>query len=231
MKTIGLIGGMSWESTISYYREINERVKLKLGGLHSAALILYSLDFHDIERMQDRGDWQAAGVVLAQAAVKLEAAGAEILVLCTNTMHKLAPALESAVRIPLLHIVDPTAQAITHAGLKKVGLLATRFTMEEAFYRDRLIQQHGLNVVLPTAADRALVHRVIYDELCRGKIVEDSRREYRRIMAQLVAQGAQGIVLGCTEISLLVSADDASVALFDTTALHARAVVDWALSP
>jgi aspartate racemase len=229
MKTIGLIGGMSWESTIPYYRHINETVKQQLGGLHSAKVILFSVDFHEIERMQQALEWDAAGQLLARAAQALERAGADIVVLCTNTMHKVAPAIEAAVAIPLFHIADPTAQAIKAQGLSRVGLLGTRFTMEQAFYKDRLQEMHGLQVLTPNAADRETVHHIIYHELCLGSVQEPSRQAYRRIMADLVAQGAQAIILGCTEISLLVGPGDAAVPLFDTTALHAREAALWAL--
>lgn len=228
MKTIGLIGGMSWESTALYYRQINEAVRQRLGGLHSAKIILWSVDFDGIAALQRAGDWAAAGEQLAQAARALEAAGTDFLLLCTNTMHKVAPAIEAAVRIPLLHIADPTAQAIQSAGFSTVGLLGTRFTMEQPFYVDRL-QHHGLQVLLPDAPDRDTVHRVIFEELCLGQISTASRQHYQRIMSKLVAQGAQAIILGCTEITLLVSADNASVPLFDTPALHAQAAADFAL--
>ncbi len=230
MKTIGLIGGMSWESTVPYYRQINETVKQHLGGLHSARIILYSVDFHDVERLQHAGDWDAAGALLAAAARALELAGADFLVLCTNTMHKVVPAIEAAVAIPLFHIADPTAAAIRQAGFSTVGLLGTRFTMEQDFYRERLRQRHGLAVLVPAPEDRDIVHRVIYEELCLGKVVPESRGQYRRIMAGLMAQGAQAIILGCTEISLLVDQHDASVPLFDTTGIHARQAAEWALS-
>lgn len=229
MKTLGLIGGMSWESTIPYYRIINEIVRERLGGLHSARLILYSVDFHDIERLQQAGAWDEAGMILADAARALEAAGAEGLALCTNTMHKVAPAIEAAVTIPLLHIADPTVAAVKAAGLHAVGLLGTRFTMEQDFYRGRLTARHGLTAIIPDPADREIVHRVIYDELCQGDIRADSRAQYREIMQRLVDAGAEGIILGCTEIALLVGLDDAPVPLFDTTALHARAAAAWAL--
>lgn len=229
MKTIGLIGGMSWESTIPYYRQINERIKEKLGGLHSAKIALYSVDFHEIERLQHAGDWPAAGRLLADAARSLQAAGADYLVLCTNTMHKVAPAIEAAVDIPLLHIADPTAEAIRAAGIATVGLLGTRFTMEQAFYKDRLVETFGLTVLTPDEADRQVVHRIIYEELCLGQIREASRQEYRRIIAALVEQGAEAVILGCTEISLLVGPADASVELFDTTALHALRAADAAI--
>ncbi|WP_332855563.1 aspartate/glutamate racemase family protein [Duganella sp. S19_KUP01_CR8] len=230
MKTIGLIGGMSWESTVPYYRQVNETVKQHLGGLHSAKVVLYSVDFHEVERLQHAGDWDAAGTLLADAARSLRAAGADFLVLCTNTMHKVAHAIEAAVDIPLFHIADPTAIEIKHAGYGKVGLLGTRFTMEQAFYKDRLRERHGLDVIVPDQHDRDIVHRIIYEELCLGRIVDASRDEYRRIIAGLVAQGAQAIILGCTEISLLVAQPDADVPLFDTTAIHARKAAEWALA-
>jgi len=229
MKTIGLIGGMSWESTVTYYREINETIKYRLGGLHSAKVMLYSVDFHEIERLQRAGDWDAAGEVLAAAARSLQAAGADFLVLCTNTMHKVAPAIEQAVAIPLLHIADPTAAQIKAAGHSTVGLIGTRFTMEQAFYRERLQTKHGLRVIVPDDDGRATVHRVIYDELCLGVVKPESRAAYRRIMADMAAQGAEAIILGCTEISLLVGQQDADVPLFDTTAIHARAAAEYAL--
>jgi aspartate racemase len=229
MKTIGLIGGMSWESTVPYYRQVNEGIKARLGGLHSAKVVLYSVDFHEIEQLQRDGDWDAAGELLAEAAQRLQAAGADLLVLCTNTMHKVAPQMEAAVSIPLLHIADATAAAITAAGHRTVGLLGTRFTMEQDFYRQRLQDRHGLQVLVPEAEDRTLVHDVIYDELCRGVIRDASRDAYRRIMDDLVARGAEAIILGCTEIGLLVGEQDARVPLFDTTALHANAAVEAAL--
>lgn len=231
MKTIGLIGGMSWESTVPYYRQINETIKARLGGLHSAKIVLYSVDFHEIEQLQHQGDWEAAGAVLAEAARSLEAAGADFLVLCTNTMHKVAPAIEAAVRIPLLHIADPTALEIKRAGYSTVGLLGTRFTMEQAFYRDRLSERHGLRVIVPDAQDRETIHRVIYQELCLGVVSAASRSEYRRVIESLASQGAQAIILGCTEISLLVDQQDSAVPLFDTTAIHARAAAEKALAP
>jgi aspartate racemase len=230
MKTIGLIGGMSWESTIPYYRQINEAVKSRLGGLHSARLVLYSVDFHEIERLQRSADWDAAGALLAAAARALHAAGAECIVLCTNTMHKVAADIEAAIPLPLLHIADPTALAIRRAGFSTVGLLGTRFTMEEAFYRGRLLDRHGLKVLVPDTDARARVHRVIYEELCLGRVEAASKQDYRRVMAELVGLGAEAIILGCTEISLLVDASDCSVPLFDTTALHAQAAAEFALA-
>mgnify|MGYP003600941511 FL=1 len=229
MKTLGLIGGMSWESTIPYYRIINETVRERLGGLHSARLILYSVDFHDIERLQQAGAWDEAGRILADAARALEAAGAEGLALCTNTMHKVAAAIEAAVTIPLLHIADPTAAAVKQAGIRTVGLLGTRFTMEQEFYRGRLMVRHGLTVIIPDPADREIVNRVIYEELCQGEARAESRAQYREIMQRLVEAGAEGIILGCTEIALLVRPEDAPAPLFDTTGLHARSVARWAL--
>ncbi len=230
VKTIGLIGGMSWESTVPYYRLINETINERLGGLHSAKLVLYSVDFHEIERLQHAGDWDAAGVVLAEAARLLQAAGATFVVLCTNTMHKVAPSIEAAVTIPLLHIADPTAVEIKQAGHSTVGLLGTRFTMEQAFYRDRLRDRHGLRVVVPGPEDREAVHRIIYEELCRGIVTAEARHAYRGIIERLVSQGARAIILGCTEISLLVDQRDAQVPLFDTTAIHARAAAEEALA-
>jgi aspartate racemase len=229
MKTIGLIGGMSWESTVPYYRIINETVRERLGGFHSAKLVLYSVDFHEIELLQSSGAWDESGQMLAQAARSLEAAGADLLVLCTNTMHKVADAIENAVKIPLFHIADPTAQEIKQAGLTKVGLLGTRFTMEQDFYRGRLRERHHLDVLIPDDADREVVHRVIYEELVLGLVRDSSRAEYRRIIHRLVEQGAQGVILGCTEISMLVGPSDSPVPLFDTTSLHARKAADWAL--
>lgn len=230
MKTIGLIGGMSWESTLPYYRHINEAIRARLGGLHSARLVLYSVDFHEIEQLQRSGDWQRAGELLGEAAAALERAGAEFLVLCTNTMHKVAEAIEQAASIPLLHIADPTAAAIHNAGLQRVGLLGTRFTMEQPFYRERLESRHGIQVMVPDEADRQLVHRVIYEELCLGTVREASRQAYREVIARLVAQGAQAVILGCTEIGLLIGAEDAVVPLFDTTLLHAGAAAEQALA-
>jgi len=230
MKTIGLIGGMSWESTVPYYRIINETVRERLGGFHSAKLVLYSVDFHEIEILQHSGSWDEAGRMLAQAARSLEAAGADFLVLCTNTMHKVADAIESAVTIPLFHIADPTAQEIKQAGLKKVGLLGTRFTMEQDFYRGRLRDQHHLDVLIPDDADRGVAHKIIYEELCMGSVRDASRAEYRRIIQRLVGQGTQGVILGCTEISMLVGPSDSPVPIFDTTSIHARKAAEWALS-
>ncbi len=230
MRTIGLIGGMSWESTALYYRIINETVRDRLGGLHSAPLVLWSVDFAEIERLQAAGDWQQAGRILGQAAAALQRAGAEFLVMTTNTMHLVAPAIESAAGIPLLHIADPTGEALVRAGVTTVGLLGTGFTMEQPFYADRLRSEFGLEVLVPPADDRAVVHRIIYEELVLGDIRDDSREAYRDVMRRLVEAGVQAIVLGCTEITLLVGPDDATVPLFDTTALHAVAAVERALT-
>jgi aspartate racemase len=231
MKIIGLIGGMSWESTASYYRLLNTYIKEQLGGMHSARVIVYSVDFHEIESMQRAADWDGAGALLADVARSLEAAGANCLLIGANTMHKVAPAIEAAVRIPVLHVVDAAAAAIRGAGLSKVGLLGTRFVMEQDFYIDRLRSRHGLEVLIPAQRDREIIHRIIFEELVVGKIIAASRTEFERIMAALVAQGAGGIILGCTEFSLLVRPEDCSVPLFDTTSLHARMAADWALSP
>jgi aspartate racemase len=229
MRTLGLLGGMSWESTLPYYREINQYTRQRRGGLHSAPLLLDSVDFDGIARMQREGDWDAAGALLAARARALQGAGAEALLLCTNTMHKVAAAIEAAVDIPLLHIVDVTAAAIRDAGIDEVGLLATAFTMEQDFYRGRMARQHGIRVHVPDAAGRAEVHRIIYEELCQGRILADSRERYRRIIGELVAAGAKGLILGCTEVGLLIDASDSPVSVFDSCALHARAAVDWAL--
>ncbi|WP_418318833.1 aspartate/glutamate racemase family protein [Piscinibacter sakaiensis] len=229
MKTIGLLGGMSWESTVPYYRIVNQVVNERLGGLHSARVVLYSVDFHDIELMQRNADWNGAGRQLATAARSLEGAGAELLVLCTNTMHKVADVIEAAVTIPLLHIADPTADAVKAAGCSTVGLLGTRFTMEQGFYKQRLVDRHRLQVLVPDEPDRAIVHRVIYEELCLGRIDAASRAEFRRIIAALVERGATAVILGCTEISLLVGEQDSPVPVFDTTALHARSAAERAL--
>jgi aspartate racemase len=230
MKTIGLIGGMSWESTALYYRLLNQAIARRLGGLHSAQLILFSVDFHEIEIFQQTGAWDDAAARLHDAALALERGGAEFLVLCTNTMHKVADAITAGVNIPLLHIADPTAAAIQKAGVQKIGLLGTRFTMDQEFYRGRL-ETHGLSVMLPSPEDRKLVNRVIYDELCLGEVRDDSRNEYRRIITDMVQAGAQGIILGCTEIGMLVGPADSPVPTFDTTRIHAEAAADYALTP
>jgi aspartate racemase len=230
MKTIGLLGGMSWESTVPYYRTINETIRDRLGGLHSARVVLYSVDFHEVERLQHAARWDEAGALLGRAAQALERAGADVLVLATNTMHKVAPAIELATSIPLLHIADSTAERIRDAGLARVGLLGTRFTMEQDFYVERLRARHGLAVDIPDADDRERVHRIIYDELCVGRVVPASRQEYRAIIGRLVERGAQAVILGCTEITLLVDQSDSAVPLFDTTAIHAEAAALYALA-
>jgi aspartate racemase len=226
---IGLIGGMSWESSAEYYRLINQGVRDALGPTHSARILLWSFDFAEIEALQHAGDWPALTALMVDAAQKLEAAGARHLLICTNTMHRCAEAVEAATTIPLLHIADPTGTAIRAAGLHRVGLLGTRFTMEQAFYRDRLAERHGIDVLVPEAEDRDTVHRVIYEELVAGRIEPASREAYRGVMQRLAARGAQAIVLGCTEIMLLVGPDDSPVPLFDTTALHAGAAIRAAL--
>ncbi len=228
MKTIGLMGGMSWESTELYYRLLNEGMKERLGGLHSAKIAMVSVEFHDMEKLQVAGDWDQAGVELAKAAEQIEAAGADFLLICSNTMHIVAPAIEEAISIPLLHLADATAQAILEAGLKTVGLLGTAFTMEQDFYRKR-IEQRGLTVLIPEAADRAIVHNVIYKELVLGIVTDESRAEYIRIIDELAAAGAEGIIEGCTEIGMLVKPEHTDVPLFDTTIVHAQAAVDYAL--
>ena len=230
MKTIGLIGGMSWESTVPYYQDINRAIGARLGGLHSAKIVLYSVEFQEIERLQHAGRWEEAGVILAEAARAVRRAGADVIVLCTNTMHKVAPQIEAAVDVPLLHIVDATAARVKAAGVARIGLLGTRFTMEESFYRGRLESQHGLEVLVPPEDERTLVHRVIYEELCLGQVREDSRRAYQHIVAGLVARGAEGVILGCTEIGLLLRPEDAPVPLFDTGRIHAEAAVEFALA-
>ena len=230
MKTIGLLGGMSWESTELYYRWINEGVKQRLGGLHSARIAMVSVDFQQIETLQHAGDWAQAGAVLAEAARSIEAAGADFLLICTNTMHKVAPQVEAAIDIPLLHLADATAERIKASGMSTVGLLGTNFTMEQDFYRGRLAEKHGLTVLIPSEADRQIVHRVIYEELVLGVVTDESRNEYLRIIDDLAARGAEGVIEGCTEIVLLVQQEHTSVPLFDTTAIHALAAVEMALS-
>jgi amino-acid racemase len=228
MLTIGMLGGMSWESSAIYYRLANELVRVRWGGLHSARCILYSVDFADIEAMQAAGEWERAGRLLGQAAVAIEAAGADLLVLCTNTMHKVADEVQAQIGIPLLHLGDATAGAVLRAGLRTVGLLGTAFTMEQDFYRQRLAS-HELDVLVPEAGDRAEVHRIIYDELCLGIVRDESREVYRGVIGRLVEAGAQGIVLGCTEIEMLVTAADSPVPVFPTTRIHVEAAVDAAL--
>jgi aspartate racemase len=230
MKTIGMIGGMSWESSLEYYRLINEEVKERLGDLHSAKSLMVSVDFAEIELLQREGRWQEATRAMINAARAVEAGGADFLIICTNTMHKMAGEVQQSIAIPLLHIADATAEVIKVGGLQRIGLLGTRFTMEQDFYRGRLVEKYGLDVLVPQEADREIVHRVIYDELVLGRIEPASKAEYLRIIANLAQAGAEGIILGCTEIGLLVSQADCSLPLFDTTRIHALAAVDYALT-
>ena len=229
MKTIGLLGGMSWESSLEYYRSINQLVKERLGGLHSAKCLMYSLDFQEIETLQRRGLWDEAGRLLGDAAKNLQKGGADFLLICTNTMHKVAPVVQRQVRIPLLHIADPTAKSVLSQGIRKVGLLGTRFTMQEDFYKGKLVREHGLEVVTPRGADMDMIHRVIFEELCLGRTEDASRKKFIVVIDRLKEAGAQGVILGCTEISLLVKDKDSSIPLFDTTLIHAEAAVDYAL--
>ncbi|SFU67303.1 aspartate racemase [Methylobacterium sp. 174MFSha1.1] len=228
-KVIGLIGGMSWESSAEYYRIINETVRARLGGLRSARCLMWSFDFGEIEALQHAGRWDEAADELIAAARRLERGGADFVVICTNTMHRMADQVQAAIGLPLLHIADPTAERIRAAGLSRVGLLGTAFTMEQDFYKGRLAARHGLDVLVPEAGDRAEVHRVIYEELVQGRALPASREAYRAVIARMVANGAEAIILGCTEIMLLVRPEDSPVPLFDTTALHAEAAVDRAL--
>ncbi len=228
MKTIGLLGGMSWESTLGYYRTINEGVKNTLGGLHSAKIVMYSVDFEPIEKLQHAGDWQGTARILVEAAQSIESAGADFLLICTNTMHKVAPEIEKVIQIPLLHIADATAETLVQEGIKTVGLLGTAFTMEQDFYKGRLSDKYGLEVLVPDKEDRQIVHKVIYNELCLGKIQTDSKAEYIRIIKLLEDQGAEAVILGCTEISMLVSQADTNVRLLDTTTIHAEKAVKYA---
>ena len=227
---IGLIGGLSFESSAEYYRLINEGIRARLGGLHSARCLMWSFDFGEIEALQHTGEWDKATALMIDAARRLENGGADFFLICSNTMHRMADAVAAAVNIPLLHIVDPTGEQIAASGIKRVGLLGTAFTMEQEFYRDRLAQRFSLDVLIPEADDRALVHRVIYDELVQGKIVPASRQAYRDAIARLIERGAQVIILGCTEIMLLVGPDDCAVPLFDTTRLHVEAAIARALA-
>jgi len=230
VKTIGLIGGMSWESSLEYYRILNETTRSKLGGLHSARSIMYSVDFAEIEALQHQDRWEEAAQLMIAAGQSLERAGADFVVLCTNTMHKLADQIQSNISIPLLHIADATAERVKSSGLRNIGLLGTRFTMEHDFYKGRLIEKCGLNVITPDAKDRETVHRIIYDELCLGVVKQESREQYVWIMEKLVEAGAEGIILGCTEIELLVHDGDSQVPLFPTTKIHAIAAVEYALA-
>ncbi|GAC1316719.1 MAG: aspartate/glutamate racemase family protein [Collimonas sp.] len=230
MKTIGLIGGMSWESSAEYYRLINEGMKVRLGAHNNAKSLMATVNFQEVKDMQHDGHWDAAGNLMGAAARQLASGGADFIVLCTNTMHKLAAAIDSAVTIPMLHIADATGAAIQRAGIKRVGLLGTGFTMEQDFYKGRLKEKFGLDVVIPNEADRLRVHTIIYDELCHGRVRESDRKEYQRIIAALQADGAEGVILGCTEITLLIKSTDVSLPIFDTTQLHCDAAIDMALS-
>lgn len=230
MRTIGMLGGMSWKSSIEYYRIVNEAVRDRLGGTHSAKSVMVSVDFHEIEAMQQRGDWEAATTAMVAGARAVEAGGADVLLICTNTMHLMADEVQDAIGIPMLHIADATAAAVRAAGVEVVALLGTRFTMEQDFYRGRLAGRHGLDVRIPDDAGRAVVHDVIYDELVRGIVRDESRRAYLDIIDGLVAEGAQGVIAGCTEIELLVAPGDVAVPYFPTTRIHAEAAVDWALA-
>ena len=231
MKTIGLIGGMSWESSIEYYRIINETVREKLGGLHSARNVMYSVDFADIETLQHQNRWEEATQLMIEAAQHVQNGGADFVLICTNTMHKMAEDVQKNLNIPLIHIADATAQAIKNKGLTRIGLLGTRFTMEEQFYRGRLESKYGLTVLLPDEDDREIIHRIIYEELCLGDVKPSSKEVYIAIINKLIQKGAQGIILGCTEISLLVGESDSPVPIFDTTLIHAVYAVEYALSP
>ncbi len=229
MKTIGLLGGMSWESTVTYYRAINEGVKAALGGLHSAKIAMYSVDFDPIEKLQHAGQWDDMAKILAAAALGVQSAGADFILIGTNTMHKVAPQVEAAIDIPLLHIADAIADVLTHQGIQTVGLLGTAFTMEQDFYSGRLREKYGLKVLIPDEADRAIVHRVIYQELCLGKVEAASKVEYLRIIDVLSSQGAEAIILGCTEIGMLIKQADTEVMLLDSTVVHAQKAVEYAL--
>ena len=229
MKTIGLIGGLSWESSAEYYRIINRAAQARLGGVHSAKTLMYSFDFGEIEALQSAGRWQKATELMIDAARRVEAGDADFILICSNTMHRMFAEVEAAVMVPLIHIADPTGEKIETAGLKRVGLLGTAYTMEHDFYKGRLTEKYGLKVITPDDVGRALVHRVIYDELVKGIVRPDSRAAYRAVMARLIDEGAQAVILGCTEIMLLVKPEDASVPLYDTTTLHAEAAVDYAL--
>lgn len=230
MRTLGLLGGMSWESTAEYYRLLNRGIADRLGGLHSARILMHSVDFAEVAAMQQAGDWAAAGALLGEAARGLQRAGASAIVLATNTMHQVASAIESEISVPLLHIVDPTGEAMARHGVRRAGLLGTRYTMELPFWAQRLRERYGIDLVMPDEFDRALVHRVIFDELCRGRIDDTSRAQYVAITERLREKGADAVIFGCTEIGLLIKPDDVSLPSFDTTALHAAAAVSFALS-
>ncbi|MED0771256.1 aspartate/glutamate racemase family protein [Bacillus siamensis] len=229
MKTIGLIGGMSWESSAEYYRIINEEIKKKLGGLHSAKCVLYSVDFKEIEHYQSEGAWDKAGAALGEAARSLEKAGADFIVICTNTMHKVIGYIQKMITIPILHIADATADQITRQGIRSVGLLGTKYTMEQDFYKSR-IESHNINVIVPADEEREVINHIIYQELCLGEIKQSSKTMYKKIINHLVDRGAEGIILGCTEIGLLVKAEDSEVPLFDTAFIHAQTAVNTSLS-
>ena len=229
MKTLGMLGGMSWESTATYYREINEGIKQNLGGLHSAKICLYSVDFDEIEKLQHTDDWDTAAMVLADGARKIEAGGADFLIICTNTMHRVASEIEQAISIPLLHIADATALKLKDDNITRVGLLGTRFTMEHNFYKSRITELFGIEVLVPEPDERTLLHAIIYDELCLGKIENTSRQQCLEIISRLFARGAQAVILGCTEIALLISQDHTSIPLYDTTVIHAKQAVSYAL--
>ena len=229
MKTIGLLGGMSWESTVGYYSAINKGVKESLGGLHSAKIAMFSVDFAPIERLQNKGDWLGTETILVEAAKSIEAAGADFLLICTNTMHKIAPQIEGALKIPLLHIADATAEHLLKKGVKTVGLLGTSFTMEQDFYKGRLKDKHGLNVLVPNQEDRKIIHDVIYSELCLGLTNANSKSEYLRIIEELSNNGAETVILGCTEIGMLIDQSDTDVKLIDTTLIHAQKAVEYAI--
>jgi aspartate racemase len=230
MKTIGLLGGMSWESTLGYYKAINEGINKELGGLHSAKIAMYSVDFEPIEQLQHAGDWNGTAKILCMAAQNIQAAGADFLLICTNTMHKVAKEIGESIRIPILHIADATAEILVNQGVKKVGLLGTAFTMEQEFYKGRLLSQYNLEVLVPNEKDRQIIHKVIYQELCLGKITANSKAEYLRVIDGLAAQGAAAVILGCTEIGMLVNQSDTDVKLMDTTAIHAQQAVRYAIS-
>jgi len=229
MKTIGLLGGMSWESTIGYYRAINKGIKKALGGFHSAKIAMFSVDFEPIEKLQREGDWEGTAGILLEAARSIQAAGADFLLICTNTMHRVAPEIEAAIQIPLLHIVDATAEVIVNEGIKSVGLLGTAFTMEQEFFKGKLINNYGLHVLVPNENDRKMVHDIIFQELCLGIMDSDSKAEYLRIIDALAAQGAEAVILGCTEIGMLVNQTDTNVRLLDTAAIHAEKAVEYAI--
>jgi aspartate racemase len=229
MKTIGLLGGMSWESSLEYYKAINEGIKASLGGLHSAKIAMVSVDFDPIEKLQHEGDWQGTAKILIEASQNIQAAGADFLLICTNTMHKVAPQIEAVIDIPIIHIADATAEELLNKGIKTVGLLGTRFTMEQDFYKERLREKYSLNVLVPKDEERTLVHDVIYQELCLGQVNEDSKASYLRIIESLAEQGAEAVILGCTEIGLLVKQQDTQVLLLDTTHIHTQKAVQYAL--